>query len=51
MIEDMKKVIVFLMLVNFALAGGARGLWVKTRTQPDKVEQTFGDEIYLYYFC
>ena len=48
MIEDMKKIFVFLMLVNFALAGEARGLWVKTRTQPDKVEQTFGDEIYYY---
>lgn len=34
--------------IVFAITGGARGLWVKTRTQPDKVEQTFGDEIYYY---
>ena len=35
-------------VVVFALTGEARGLWVKTMTKPDKVEQTHGDEIFYY---
>lgn len=34
--------------IVFALACEARGLWIKTRTQADKVEQTHGDEIFYY---
>ena len=35
-------------VVVFAMAGEARGLWVKTMTKADKVEQTHGDEIFYY---
>lgn len=34
--------------IAFALACEARGLWIKTKTQADKVEQTHGDEIFYY---
>lgn len=35
-------------IVVFTIAGEARGLWVKTMTKADKVEQTHGDEIFYY---
>lgn len=45
----MKRFVLILMaVVVFALTGEARGLWVKTMTKPDKVEQTHGDEIFYY---
>lgn len=44
----MKKIFLFFILLNFAMTGEARGMWMKTRTQPDKVEQTFGDDIFYY---
>lgn len=40
--------LILVTVVVFALTCEARGLWVKTRTQADKVEQTLGDEIFYY---
>ena len=44
----MRLIFILLTLVCFAMTGEARGQWIKTRTQADKVEQTHGDDIYCY---
>lgn len=43
-----RLIFVLLTLVGIAMTGEARGQWIKTRTQADKVEQTHGDEIFYY---
>lgn len=45
----MKRLIfVLLALVGFAIAGDAQGMWIKSRTQGDKVEQTNGSDVFYY---
>ena len=43
----MKRLIfVLLALVSFAIAGDAQGMWIKSQTQGDKVEQCNGSDVF-----